>query len=464
MLPAALALGAVPGGAQGPTVRVVADTANSFYVMTQNARGTAFAYHFIRNVGGNSATDLAGSWPNWRYAGCAEFPSSWTPPTATPLRIFSNDIGAQDYAFVLPTSAGKFAGSYHGVGAGGSLTAESLTIDGQAFDPISSGATGSEIVLTHSVSITDGSSTVTVTGFKVKINASGIFFDPGTISSAAALPTAYIGMGIATGTFDEGTFTLSSGGTEYKVPISVGSTSYGRIYLQKANMVSLRRTSDGATVRLTTNAPTIARYLGTSVVRDATLDRSKIYFDFGSANKAFGSVTGIAWSQSCELGATDATSFATNLIMNGTFNSDVTGWTVAPGGGSIAWSPANGGVLRQTRHAASIDARAIQAVSTTIGVPYLLAAETNYTPAVAGSYLNPCSLGLTNAAGGSTSSPTPAYPPVAFDRNGCNAHIVIPTATTQYAMLLMRAGVASGQDAIIDSCDWDNVSMFPLSA
>ncbi|MGT2435840.1 hypothetical protein ACU4GH_08195 [Bradyrhizobium betae] len=443
---------------------MVADTANSFYVMTQNARGTAFAYHFIRNMGGNSATDLAGSWPNWRYAGCAEFPSSRTPPTATPLRIFSNDIGAQDYAFVLPTSAGKFAGSYHGVGANGSLTAESLTIDGEALDPISIGAIGTEVVLTHSVLITDGTSTVTVTGFKVTINASGIFFDSGTISSATALTTAYIGMGIATGTFDEGTFTLSSGGTEYKVPISVGSTTYGRIYLQKANMVSLRRTSDGATVRFTTNAPTIAGYRRTSVVRDATLDRSKFYFDFGSANRAFGSVTGIAWSQTCELGATDATAFAADLITNGTFSSDVTGWTATHSGSSIAWNAANGGVLRQTRRTASIDAGTVQAVSTTIGVPYLLAAETSYTPTVAGSYLNPCALGLTNTAGGSTSSPTQAYPPVAFDRYGYNAHIVIPTATTQYAMLLILAGVASGQDAIIDICDWDNVSMFPLSA
>ncbi|EJN12422.1 hypothetical protein PMI42_04216 [Bradyrhizobium sp. YR681] len=462
MLLAAPARDAIPAGSHGPAVRVVADTPNSFYVMSQNVRGTAFAYHFIRNVGGNSATDLAGSWPNWRYAGCAEFPSSLMPSRATPLRTFSNDIGAQDYAFVLPTSVGKFAGSYHGVGAGGSLTAESLTIDGQAFDPISSGAIGSEIVLAHSVSITDGTSTVTVTGFKVTINASGIFFDPGTISSAAALPTAYIGMGIATGTFDEGTFTLSSGGTEYKVPISVGSTTYGRIYLQKANMVSLRRTSDGATVRFTTNAPTISGYRRTSVVRDANLDRSKFYFDFGSSNAAFGSVTGIAWSQTCELGATNATAFAANLITNGTFSSDVTGWTATHGGGNIAWNPANGGVLRQTRHAAAIDAGAVQAVPTTIGVPYLLAAETSYAPTVEGSYLNPCSMGLSNAAGGSTSNPTPAYPPVAFDRNGYNAHIVIPTATTQYAMLLMRAGVASGQDAIIDTCDWDNVSMFPL--
>jgi hypothetical protein len=464
MLPAALALAAVPGETHGPTVRVVADTANSFYVMTQNARGTAFAYHFIRNVGGNSATDLAGSWPNWRYAGCAEFLSSSMSPTATPLRTFSNDIGAQDYAFVLPTSAGKFAGSYHGVGVGGSLTAESLTIDGRAFAPASGDAIGSQIVLTHSVSITDGASTVTVTGFKVTIDASGIFFDPGTVSSTAVLSTAFIGMGIATGTFDEGTFTLASGGTEYKVPISVGATTYGRTYLQKADMVSLRRTSDGATVRFTANAPPIAGHRRTSVVRDATLGRSKFYFDFGSADGAFGSVTGIAWSQTYELSAAGATNFAANLITNGTFGSDVAGWTVPDNGGRIAWNAANGGVLRLTRSATSAGARAIQAVTTSIGVAYLLAAENNFTPNSADPHLNPGSLGLTNAASGSTSTPTPAYSPVAFDQNGYNAHVVLPTATTQYAMLLMRSGPASGNDATIDSCDWDNVSMFPLAA
>jgi hypothetical protein len=464
MLPAALALDAIPGGSHEPPVRVVADTANSFYVMSQNVRGTAFAYHFIRNVGGNSATDLAGSWPNWRYAGCAEFPSSPMPPTATPLRTFSNDIGAQDYAFVLPTSAGKFAGSYHGVGAGGSLTAESLTIDGRAFDPTSRGAIGSQIILTHSVSVTDGTSTVTVTGFKVTINASGIFFDPGTISSTAVLPTAFIGMGIATGTFDEGTFTLATGGGVYKAPISVGATTYGRTYLQKANMVSLRRTSDGATVRFTTNAPTIAGYRRTSVVRDATLDRSKFYFDFGNADGPFGSVTGIAWSQIYELGAAGATKFAANLIRNGTFGSNVNGWTVPRTGGSIAWNATNGGVLRQTRGATTAEARAIQAVTTTVGVPYLLAAENGFMPTVAGTSSNPGSLGLTNAASGSTTTPAPAYSPVAFDRNGYNAHVVIPTATTEYAMLLMRTGTEFGNDATIGACDWDNVAMFPLTA
>jgi hypothetical protein len=229
-------------------------------------------------------------------------------------------------------------------------------------------------------------------------------------------------------------------------------------------MVSLRRTSDGATVRFTTNAPTIAGYRRTSVVRDATLDRSKFYFDFGSADEAFGSVTGIAWSQTCELGAAGATNFAANLIANGTFESNVTGWTVPRTGGSIAWNAANGGVLRQARSATSVDARAIQAVTTTIGVPYLLAAENSFTPIVAGTYSNPGSLGLTNAASGSTSTPTLAYSPVAFDRNGYNAHIVIPTATTEYAMLLMRAGTKSGNDATIGTCDWDNVAMFPLTA
>lgn len=460
-LQAALALDAMPGGPNEPKLRVVADNANSFYVMTPNPRGTAFAYHFIRNVGGSSATDLAGSWPNWRYAGCAEFLSSLIPPTAKPLRIFSSDIGAQDYAFVLPTSAGKFAGSYHGIGAGGSLTAEDLTIDGRAFDPTSNGAIGSEIVLSHSVSITDGASTVTVTGFKVTINARGIFFDPGTVSSTAVLSTAFIGMGIATGTFDEGTFTLASGGTEYKVPISVGSTSYGRTYLQKANMVSLRRTSDGATLRFTTNAPTIAGYRRTSVVRDANLDRSKFYFDFGNSAGAFGSKTGIAWSQSYELGATGATIFAGNLVTNGAFAADIAGWATYQNPAGVAWNP--GGFLRMTRGANGTATRTVQGVATRIGLPYLLAAESSYTPDVAGTYLNPGALGLANDSNGDTSSPAPAYVPIQYDQSGYNAHVVIPTATMQYVTMSMPADTASGNDTTRDVNDWGNVSLIQLA-
>ncbi|WP_441237725.1 hypothetical protein [Bradyrhizobium sp. 930_D9_N1_4] len=461
---AAFGLDALFGESHGPKVRVVADTANSFYVMARNTCGTGFAYHFIRNVGGNSKTDLGGSWPNWRYAGTAEFLSSVMAPTGTPLRTFSSDIGAQDYAFVLPTSMDRFAGSYHGVGATGSLTAESLTIDGRAFDPASSDATGDQIVLTHSVSITDGSSTVTVTGFTVTINASGISFNPGTISSTAVLSTAYVGMGIATGTYDEGTFTLTGGGSEYKTPISTGTTSYGRTFIQKANMVSLRKTSDGLTVRFNHGGTDFAGYRRTSVVRDVTLNRSKFYFDFGHSGGAFGSLSGFTWSQTFELGAAGATSFAANMISNGTFSENITGWTIIDAGTSTVPTAANVGVLRQTRGATPADARAIQAVTTVVGAPYLISAENNYTPTVAGTYLNPGSLGLTNDINGNASSPTAAYAPIQFDRNGYNAHVVIPTAAAQYVMLLLPTDTASGNDTTGDTSDWSNVSMFQLTA
>ncbi|EJN15694.1 hypothetical protein PMI42_00711 [Bradyrhizobium sp. YR681] len=451
----------VPGAAVGPRVRIVPDTSGSFYVMARSARGTGFAYHFIRNSGGNTATDQGGSWPNWRYAGCAEFASVLSDPKGTVLRTFSNDTGAQDYAFVLPTSAAKFSGSYHGVGSGGSLTSETLTIDGQSFDPTSSVATGGQVVLTHSVSITDGTSTITVTGFTVTISASGIFFNPGTVSSSAVISIAFIGMGIATGTFDEGTFTLTSGDTEYKVPVSVGASGYGRTFLQKANMVSLRRTSDGATVRFTTNAPTVAGYRRTSVVRDGGLNRSKFYFDFGNSGGALGSISGVAWSQTYEAGSAGATTFASNLITNGAFAANISGWTVTHTGTSTAWNAA--GVLRQTRGAAGTDARAIQAVTTVVGAPYLLSAEDTYTPNVVGTYLNPGSLGLTSNVNGSTSTPAPAYAPVPFDQNGYSAHVVLPTLTTSYAMLLMSADTASGNDTTSDTSDWDNVSLFALA-
>ncbi|EJN11849.1 hypothetical protein PMI42_04864 [Bradyrhizobium sp. YR681] len=443
-------------------VRVVADTTNSFYVMARSLRGTAFAYHFIRNSGGNTATDLGGSWPNWRYAGCAEFLSVSLAPTGTPLRTFSNDTGAQDYAFVLPTSSVKFAGSYHGVGAGGSLTAETLTIDGQAFDPTSSAAVGSQVILTHSVSITDGSSTVTVTGFTVTIDASGIVFNPGTISSSAVLSTAFVGMAIATGSFDEGTLTLTSGTTEYKTPISTGTTTYGRTYMQKANMVSLRKTSDGLTVRVSHGGTALAGYRRTSVVRDTVLNRAKLYFDFGNSGGAFGSLSGFTWSQSYELGAAGATSFAANLITNGAFAANINNWTTTSG--SVAWNAA--GVMRHSRSATGTDDRSLQAITTVVGAPYLLAAENTYTPVGpgnAGTYVNPGSIALGSASNGSLITPAPAYAKVAFDQNGYNAHVVIPTQTTQYPMLILEAQGAANT-LVGDTSDFDNVSMFALAA
>jgi hypothetical protein len=459
-----LGLGLTPAKAapSGPAVRVVPDTANSFYVMGRSARGTAFAYHFIRNVGGNSATDQGGSWPNWRYVGNAEFASmSAAPASDAPLRAFSNDTGAQDYAFVLPTSAAKFSGSYHGVGASGSLNAETLKIDGVNFDPTSSTATGSQIVMTHGVTISDGTSTVTVAGFTVTIDATGINFNSGTISSTAVLATAYVGMSIATGAFDEATFTLVSGDVEYKVPVSTGTKTYGRTFLQKANMVSLRKTSDGLTVRLATNAPTVSNYRRTSMVRDGVINRTKIYCDVGNSAGAFGSVSGIAWSQAYELGAAGFSTLAANLITNGAFNADITGWTTNQNPSGVAWN--TGGFLRMTRGASGTDTRTIQAVTTVVGAVYLLSAENTYTPSVAATYLNPGSLGLTNNSNGSTSSPAPAYTPISFDQDGYNAHVVIPTATTQYAMMLLPADSASGNDTTADTSDFDNVTLYRLT-
>lgn len=92
--------------------RTVRDTANSFYVVATNAFGTAWAHHFIRNVGGSDVTDTGGTWPCWRYCGTAELPA-YTSNPKLPAFIYSEDTGSQDYAVKTPSGT-QFLGSYHG--------------------------------------------------------------------------------------------------------------------------------------------------------------------------------------------------------------------------------------------------------------------------------------------------------------------------------------------------------------
>jgi hypothetical protein len=427
--------------------RIVPDTSNSFYVMASTPRGVALAYHFIRNAGGSSGTDVGTPWQPWRLSGVFEFSGiGRNPLTDTPLYTWVDDTGAQNYAVQL---GAKFAGSYHG---GETTSAQTVKLDGVNADPTLASAIGKSVAIAHTSTVTDGTNSYTV-DFSLTVNTDGsVTSTMNSIASAATFGKWYVGMVIAAQAYDEAWVNFSGAltGTQYKVPVSVGTQTYGRTYLAAADTVKMRKSSDGRIIRVVSNAPSISGYRRTSIVRDTGLNRSKLYYEFTGGVP--GTKTGITWTNYYETGAAGATTFASNLLTNGDFASNITGWTTNQNPGGVAW---NAGKLRQTR---SAETRTIQGASVTINVPYLMAGEDTFTGA---SYLDPGSLAFSNNSNGSLSSPVADYGTVPFDQNGYNAHIVVPTATaTRYVMMQFPA--QSGGSSVSDTADWDNMSLIQI--
>lgn len=441
----------VVGGGAPTGMRMVPNNANSFYVMASNDRGTAFAYQFIRNVGGNAATDTGTNYQPWRKSSVLEFASiNNNPLVDTPIRTWCSDTGAFNYAVSMPN--GLWAGSYHG---GEVVNTMTVKLNGATVDPTVSTATGTSFRLDYTSTVTSGGATYNV-DFTHVLNADGSDTQTvNSLTSTASFGRWYIGMMIASGAYPEGWATIS--GTQYKVPVLVGTSTYGRTYLQKAGTVRLFQPATGNTIRSVSNAPSLGAYRRTSIVRDTGLNRSKLYMEFNTGVPS--GITAVSWTTYYELGVALATTFGSNLITNGDFPTNITGWTSTHNPSGVSW---NAGKLRQLRGASGTETRTLQGV-TMAAVPHLLAAENTYTPAAGTAYVNPGALGLTNASNGSTSTPTPDYVPIQGDANGYAAHVVIPSsAGTRYAMLLHTAAGAAGTQAG-DISDWDNVSLIQLS-
>jgi hypothetical protein len=433
--------------------KIVSDTANSFYVMATNTRGTAFAHHFIRNVGGSGTSDVGTPWQPWRISGTAEFPSvSSNPVSDTPIYTYNNDTGAQNYAVTLPS--GKFGGSYHG---GETVNAMTVAINGLAVDPTTGPYTGSRVTLAYTSTVTDGSSTYTM-DFALAVNSDGSVSQTiNSISSTASFGRWFTGMAIGQGTYDEAWVNLygtTLAGTQYKVPISVGTTTYGRTYLLLSDQIVMRKSADGRRVRIASNAPAQAAYRRTSIVMEPSLTRTKLYYEMNTGVP--GTIRGISWTMYFDVGAAGTTTFNSNIVTNGTFATDISGWTSTHNPSGVSW---NAGALRQVRGGAGVDTRTIQGEVVVTTAPFMVSGEMTYTPIVAGTFVNPGSLGVTNSSNGSLTSAD--LTPIAFDQNGYEAALVIPSSTTRYVMMLLTAQGATNTSSG-DIADWDNLSMIQI--
>lgn len=420
--------------------RIVPDTANSFHVVAKNDRGTAFAHHFIRNVGGADSMDTGAPYAPWRYVGTAELATFDASPTDSTRFIYSDDTGAQDYAHKFAVN-GLYGGSYHG---GETLLSETVQMDGVAVDPMVA-SSGSQVTVSHGSTVTSGGNGYTI-DFTVTVRSAdgSLAFHMPAVASSASFNQVFSGMVIASGGYDEVVFALQGGGASIAAPVPVGTT-----YLGNARDATLRDSGNGRSIRVSSNIPSQAGFRRTKIVRAAGLNRTKLYFE-GAAG-VLGTKVNLIWTVHFDVGPAGASGFGANLLSNGNFASDLAGWTATQNPSGVAWAAP--GVMRFTR-SASAEARALQPVTTQVGAVYLLSATETTSP---GAGQGAASLGLTSASNGSVSTPAPALAPGVPNDAGYNAHVVIATLTTHYAMAVQTLG-AAGQTS-----DFDDFSLIKLA-
>lgn len=331
----------------GGLLRTVPDTADSFYVVVKNAVGTADAIHLQRNVGGGGAGDLGSTWPEWRVTGRALL-ASFAGNPASPSVTFASDTGSQD---IVANNGSKYMGSYHGLGAGGALNSETLTLDGATFDPTVA-RTGNLLSIRNSTTATDGTNSFT-RDLTTTIGASaGVHYKINSISTGGTIPFVYQGMLIGTGAYDEADIQVVTDGPWLPLPpLGTSQDVFGRIFSPVAiKGLRLRDTATGRAVSLVGSAISgLANYVQTELLREsAGTDRLKGYFGRFTSVAA---LTDAEWETNAAVVATGTQIVASNQFTNGDFaTGDFTGWTRQTG--AVAPTVVSG-AMRQVREVAA---------------------------------------------------------------------------------------------------------------
>ncbi len=333
-------------GKSGNAFRTVPDTADSFYVVAHSPDGGYDAVHFQRNVGSGGAGDLGVKWPEWRVTGRARLATFLSNPTA-PSVVFANDTGAQD--IVATPNGTVFMGSFHGLGAGGALNSETLTLDGAVFDPTTA-RIGNLLTLRNSTTATNGVDSFTRDLTTTVNQNGGVHYKINSISKGGTISFVYLGMLIGTGAYDEADVQLTDGGLWKPLP-ALGTAKAVTAQLFSTALIKgmrLRDTSTGRAVQVAgSGIPSLANYVRAEMARVTANDRLKAYFGrFTDVS----SLAGAEWESNASI-VTAGSLAPANLMTNGDFASgDLTGWTKASGAGTAT---VVGGVMDQVREAAA---------------------------------------------------------------------------------------------------------------
>jgi len=338
-------------------LRTVPDTADRFYIVSRNPDGTAVSTRIERNVGGPAnASNVGVQWPEWRTTGQAGIASFDANP-ASPVIDFSLDNGAHD-TVAGTGSGGKYFGSYHGLGAAGSLISETLLLDGVPFDPTVA-ATGNVLEIRNETNAVEGANFY-------RRDLSTYFTASGSIrflihsASQSGMGIVYTGMLIAQGLYDEGDILQSDGATWAAVP-TLGLRAYQGEVLPSTEARGFRF-RDTATGRLVTvlcgGALSLASAARGEFVRSLDVYRSKGYFcNFRNTD----GLAGFEWTIAPSV-VTGVQPFnKPNLLVNGDFGTgNFTGWTKVFGTNDPTLV---NGMMRQVRETGNVRMRQTAAIT-----------------------------------------------------------------------------------------------------
>lgn len=258
-----------------PQANLLPIDANQFWVRAPSGWGTAVAYRFERNLG-TTVTSIGSPWAPWRRTGEVEIATIESDP-ASPLFVYSDEDGAQDYAVQRGTIF-IYGGSFHG---GESIVSQSLLGDGKSLNPTVP-ARFSAFRLERSTLITWSDATTMSVDHSVEIEPGGVVTESTSFASASAFATQYLQMEMPQALFSEiivdGVTTTTTTGAEYTL------TSGG----SPAGDFTFRSPTTGHTVRVQSNAPAVAGYQRTWVSRAGV--GNKLYMQKASTSgAAFGS-------------------------------------------------------------------------------------------------------------------------------------------------------------------------------
>lgn len=417
-------------------VRSVPSTEDRFYLVTRGEDGLIRSIRFERNLGAEADSANVGvKWLEWRPTGEAQLASFGSDPSS-PLVNFTTDTGAQD--IVGASAGGKYFGSYHGLGTGGSLNSETLLLDGTTLDPEVE-RIGDSFELTNDTTATDGTSTFT-RSLTITVNAQGgLHFKVNSISTTA-IALIYLGMGIGSGsTYTEADVKV---GTDWQ-SIPLGDVNC-RGYLAEVGQIRTRDPVNGRHVTVTGALKALSGYSRSEILK-TTGSRTKIYLAlFSSASALVDAEWDIDWGQI----ATGSVSPGTNLLSNTDWT---TGWVNGGGGGGSA----AGGVLTQTAVDGTTDLRKHLPITGCVSGDHYIQIVDAATSSTLGSFTQFVAGSNSN---GSKLTPAPAFSAGAVLGRNIRLYVATQNDPEQRFMVALGSGATAG-----DVVQWSNPAVYAVA-
>lgn len=385
------------GGGAVDALRIEPASADLFYLV-QRADTGATVVKFGRGstYGGTGGSNLGSQWPEFRIIGTGTL-ADFDDVAASATTWQAEEVGAWD--FIARNAGGStLMGSYHGLGAGGSLVSESIEIDGAAADHTEA-TSGNSFELRNVTTATDGTDTVTRDLSVLSVAGGEIDLTMNDLTITAVSYTRFA-MPIASGSgFEE---VDARFGTAFNtLPLGSGEATGG---LANPQAIRIRNPSNGYFVSMSGTLPSVTGFSEARIEKQVASNRAKGYLSTftSSFTSLIGSTARLSWG----VGATGSASPGTNLVA-----ANWDGWTFVQSNGTVV----DGGTdLTMTWSTGTSNLRAYNAISGA-QVAEKFAAIMDFVSDSTG--VGTKQIYGASSAGGSNTSPAFSLQPPAIGRN-----------------------------------------------